>query len=260
MSFIKNLGGELGTGVGKGIVGLIAIAGKILWVCLTWLCDWKQNGKEPALRTNSLRMAAWSILLSIFLIPGLVTFNGTGNKAEDNNSEKSTSNETIPVSVQLREGEMPILPLAENFRTLPDGDTRYYVLIENKKYFLYMEPSKLGDISKALVMDSSCYIVPAGRMLEFYTVQRPLIAINMERTLMRRLKNEANPYLLRILLSIKEMVAGKSLVAIREYSWKATFNSWEDSHPVHENFTLLTVKAMSKEDIPGGAPGGLVCF
>lgn len=251
MSFFKNLSAELGTATGKGIVGLVKILGVIFWKGVVWLFDWQHKGKEPEPKTNSFRMAAWSIILSVIFMPGLVTCSGTGNQTQVNQD-----NNKIVVTIQLQKGEDPVIPNDEHFKSLPHSEAYSYIVINNKKYFRYSESDEVNTEPATMVTESSCFIVPAGRALKIYTAYRPLVAINMETTLLRQVKKETVSYISRFFLFIREFLSGKSLLAVSEDSWLQTFYFWNDSFTTDGNMTAIMVKAKSNKDIPGG----LVCF
>lgn len=260
MSFFKNLRAELGTAAGKGLANLAGAILTKLWEAIVWLFKWQHRGSEPEPKTNSFRMAAWSIILAIIFMPGLVTCSNTNNQSQNNYSGNNTNSGATRVTVQLREGEEPIIPLDEDFRTLPYGVPRQYVVIENKKYYKYNEARNADDYPSVVIDEISCQIVPAGRELKIYTTRRPLNAVNMELILQRAVRPETASHISRLSLLLNEFTSGEPLLLVEKHGWKQTFDSWRDTYPLNGNLGIIKVKAQSKENNPSGTPGGLVCF
>ena len=68
MSFFKNLGSELGTGTGRGIVGVVSGVWKAISAFLGWLFTWQHHNNEQPVQTNSLRIAVISVLLAFIFV------------------------------------------------------------------------------------------------------------------------------------------------------------------------------------------------
>lgn len=249
MSTFKNEDKESGNASKKGLIESLPVGYRIILAPFVWLFTWEHTKNENEVKTNSLRIAVISIIFSIIFVPGLVTcaYKPSG---------------TTTVYVQLTTDEWkPTIPSPEHFVPQEPGNIRQYIIIKNKKYFLFQKPEKMETISSMMIHESSCAIIPAGEELRIYTKIKPKHAINMEDAVEYALKRETLTYYRQFMLFLDEQKRGKDLIFIAKQPWKRLAEEhWENILPFDNGYKLLTVQALAKSDTPENTPGGLVCF
>lgn len=82
------------------------------------------------------------------------------------------------VSVQLDVGPKPKWPGWEVFTPTHEEGMQYHDMVEEKKYFIYSEPSS-GSVDTIHITESSCAAIPVGRHVYFSTDIPPAYVVNM---------------------------------------------------------------------------------
>lgn len=261
MSFFKNLGSELGTGTGKGINTLVSKLWKLLEGFLSWLFTPEYKSNEGWMKTNSLRIACWSIILSVIFVPGLVTCSNSNN-SESTNSKASEKDDNgkVSVSIQLRKGPESIIPNTEMFTPILDHNSRVYTMVEGKKYYHFMEIKNLGEVSTALVDEPACVIVPAGREIKILVKHPPVFVVNMQNEVEMHVKREKTPYIIQLYLFIKEYGTKDHYTSSKKEPWLYLYNNWADLEGLPEGYFVIKGRALLNNQIKDNIKGGLVCF
>lgn len=280
MSFFKNLGDELGTGSGKGIVALITALWKIFCLFIIWLVSWQHQEGMSDWKRNSLRIAVGSFLIACLTVPGLTRFN-LSPSAETTASTKPTQevphdaqldvvsigsydgvhqkppgedSERVEVYVQLP-GNTPslVFPAEAYFKEIPDDDVQYYHIINDIPYFQYQLKKDLKP-PQITVDKSLCAIVPAGRSIRFASVRPPIFTANMKNKVMFLMDIAKMPHRMRIAVFFNPNPPEWEFK--KEESWWSLVKQWDK---VDHSYVFIA-EASEAKDIPYPRLGGLVCF
>ncbi len=247
MGFFSTLSDELGKGAGKALV---------------WMFTWERKGDEPQPRTNSLRIAVWSIILSLIFIPGLATCSFNQNKNSWNKSNSNKQKPTVTTFVSLKRNTREVFFPSENMFVLQptQNGKQLYDLVGGMKYFFFHEAPNSNELSYVRAEPSSCVIILAGRKLKIYSKTKPLNAINVEDVVVRYIDRSALSFFDRLILFVQETISGKTLMHKKEDYWKPTYDTWNNSDFLDNGYAILIVTGMKRSELPDDAQGGLVCF
>lgn len=254
MSFFKNAGDELGTGLGKGIVVLVAT----FWKALCWLCRVEHKENEGTIKTNSFRIASWSIIFSIMFIPGLVTCSRIIPDTISNNPPFQQQKDTITIRVQLTDGSHPAgFPTQEFFEPLGDNTTNVYRDLGETRFFHYQKRTD-GKPSRIRVNEKLCAMVPAGKEIYISTNFKPVFVANMENSVSYHRRYETLNSVQKFLIFVTRS-AGDSRSYKTDNSWQFISDHWGEV--VDSKNFVITGRALSEKDlIDKDAAGGIVCF
>ena len=253
MSFFKNLGSELGTGTGRGIVGVVSGVCKAISAFLGWLFTWQHHNNEQPVQTNSLRIAVISVLLAFIFVPGLIRCSpGTSTSQNSFTSTSSANSEgKVKVVVNLEKTSMSVFPDKDKFAIQKETDILYYKYIEGKKLYLYHARVDGKPPFIKLGVDT-CAAIPAGYKVILISLSPPMFAINMENTVQYVKRND----FLTLGEKIEHFLRLKEELVFMN-SWKFVSDNW---NAVDYDKYAIVAKALDQSQIDPETGGGVVCF
>ncbi len=245
MSFFKNLGDELGTGLGKGINSFFS-----------WICRWEKVEGEHQLRTNSFRIAVISFILSVTFVPGLVTCSFKPKETLGAYISSNNEKKYITITVQLGNNEGYIFPSADRFIPKGDHETILYYFYEDRPidipYFYYQKRND-AKIPLLYVKNNLCSLVPYGKEILLKTEMVPTYVANMKNTVLYVKKKETLTWFEKI-----EMFTRGQDIFLKEVTWTTLINTW--SNVDAKKYSILAQALDVHELVEKKAGGGLVCF
>lgn len=149
----------------------------------------------------------------------------------------------------------PQLPTKEHFVPSTDPDKLEYIVVKNRRYFLYPEP-KPGTVPLiSNNLKSACLLVPPGRKIAFLAQHRPTCVDNFKRFAFAQKKWEHYSSLEQFFLWQDKKLTGRKELPL-PILWSTIRDEW---HTIKEN-TPIIVTAFEKEDLEPGNDGAMICF
>lgn len=152
-------------------------------------------------------------------------------------------------TVNLAVGQVPRYPSRADFMEVvkTSGVQYYYRDVDGLKYFWYVEGESEAPVT---LPPSSCKIVPAGKEVRLSSSVPPRYVINMEESILYRVKSAYLPENERSLLFPNSSQLRKGTWGILRANWN-TYDRQSDG---------ILARTLPQGSLPSSQYGGLVCF
>lgn len=189
--------------------------------------------------------------------------NTSQNYSQSSNSSTSSTpnykkknDEKTQALIQLKEGDLPVMPLPEKFVARPDNGKQLVFFVNKddlRPYYLYHEV-EVGKMPITYVTESHCSVIPAGRKKIFVTKYSPRVAVNMlDEVSYKQIVSTKSD-----LRKFTDSIMGESSY-LDIGTWKYISVNWDN---VNTDKYGIIVQALPDSELPNSSKGlgGIVCF